>query len=57
MRNALAAALGGCVGAVAGTFLLAAAVRRAGAAYDRQHAATRKAAAALRAVEGEEATP
>ena len=43
MRSAVAPFLGGCLGAVAGTLLLAAAVRRAGQQYDRAHEATREA--------------
>ena len=41
MRNAVAPFVGGCLGAVAGTLLLAAAVRRAGQQEDRQPAAPR----------------
>ena len=43
MRNAVAPFVGGCLGAVAGTLLLAAAVRRAGQQEDRQHEVTRQA--------------
>ena len=43
MRSAVAPFLGGCLGAVAGTLLLAAAVRRAGQQEDRQHEVTRQA--------------
>ena len=43
MKSSIAPFVGGCLGAVAGTLLLAAAVRRVGQQEDRQHEATRQA--------------